>query len=194
MLPSLENKNFSLHSKKIVLLGLIAIVFMLDLAVMQSDRNFRHEMDSFSLVRLIPQSAWMKKARALVKDTPMEKMVPYLANQDQGTTAFLISVAKKESNWGKYSPKLAGQDCYNYWGYRGHTGTITPSGYTCFDSPEEAIATVGKRFSTLINESEIDTPSKMIVWKCGFDCSWDNPVAIKKWVKDVNHYYQKFYE
>ena len=194
MLPSLENKNFSLHSKKMVLLGLIAIVFMLDLAVMQSDKNFRHEMDSFSLVRLIPQSAWMKKARALVKDTPMEKMVPYLANQDQGTTAFLISVAKKESNWGKRSPQLAGRDCYNYWGYRGHTGVITPSGYTCFGSPEEAIATVGGRFSTLINESEIDTPSKMIVWKCGFDCSWDNPVAVKKWVKDVDHYYQKFYE
>ncbi len=193
-LTYIKNTRFSLHSRKMFLLGLIAFVFMLDLSVMNSDMKFSKDMSHSVMVKYAPQVSWVKKARAMVKDTPMEKMVPYLSSQNEDTTAFLVSVAKKESNWGKRSPKLDGRDCYNYWGYMGHTGSETPSGFTCFDTPQEAIRIVGARFDNLINEQELDTPQKMVVWKCGFDCSWDNPVAVKKWIKDVNHYYQKFYE
>ena len=190
----LKPLHFSLHSKKILLLSLIAVVFVMDLSIMQSDQNFQREANSFSTVKYIPQNPWVRKARAMVKGTPMAEMVPYLNDQNKDTAAYLVSVAKKESNWGKFSPRLNGQDCYNYWGYMGHTGNETPSGYTCFESPQEAIDVVGDRFSQLINQENLTTPQEMVVWKCGFDCSWDNPVAVKKWIHDVNHYYQKFYE
>jgi len=186
--------QISLHSRKLVLLGLIAIVLVMDLSIMDSNAKFSRDLSFNSMVTYASPTPWMKKARAMVKGTPMEAMLPYISDREKNTTAFLISVAKKESNWGKHSPKLAGNNCYNYWGYRGHTGNETPSGYTCFSSPEEAIDTVGDRFSNLINDGNFNTPSKMIVWKCGYDCSWDDPAATKKWVKDVNHYYQKFYE
>ncbi len=194
MVFHIQNKKLSLHSRKMTLLALIGIMFILDLAVMKSSERLDREASSYTLTQYSPERLWVKKARAMMKDTPMEAMLPYIASREKNTAAFLISVAKKESNWGKSSPQLAGRDCFNYWGYRGHTGLITPSGYTCFSNPEEAIATVGDRFSNLINDNGLDTPSKMIVWKCGFDCSWDNPTAMKDWVHDVNHYYQKFYE
>ncbi len=191
---NLKNIRFSLHFKKMALLGLIVIVFMLDLVILQSDQNFRHEIDSSTLTKYIPQNSWVKKARAMVKGTPMADMVPYLNDQNKATAAYLVSVAKKESNWGKRSPRLAGQNCYNYWGYMGHTGKETPSGYTCFGSPEEAIDTVGSRFDKLIQEDDLRTPRQMVVWKCGYDCSWDNPASVKDWIHDVNYYYKQFYE
>ncbi|MFA7319741.1 MAG: hypothetical protein WC022_04060 [Parcubacteria group bacterium] len=186
--------QLSLHSRKLVLLGLIAVALVMDLSIMDSNTKFSRDMSFNSMMTYAPPSPWMKKARAMLRGTPMEAMLPYIAGREKNTAAFLISVAKKESNLGKHSPMLAGQTCYNYWGYRGHTGVITPSGYTCFNSPAEAIETVGNRFSDLINNGNFDTPSKMIVWKCGYDCSWDDPIATKKWISDVNHYYKKFYE
>jgi hypothetical protein len=46
-------------------------------------------------------------------------MAPYISEQNQDTAAFIVGIAKKESNWGKRVPKREGKDCYNYWGYRG---------------------------------------------------------------------------
>ncbi|MDO9231086.1 MAG: hypothetical protein Q7U36_01210 [bacterium] len=125
----------------------------------------------------------------LVKDYPITEMVLEISKKDKSVAAFLIAIAKKESDWGKHSPKKNGEDCYNYWGYRGGYNT-TASGYSCFDSPEQAVEVVGGRIENLIGQG-IDTPERMIVWKCGRDCSWDNPVAVKKWVSDVSAYYHK---
>jgi len=55
---------------------------------------------------------------SMVEGYPIEKMVPYIIEKDKIVAAFLIGIAKKESNWGKRVPVLDGQDCYNYWGYR----------------------------------------------------------------------------
>ncbi len=125
----------------------------------------------------------------LVKDYPLALMTSEIAKQDKKVAAFLIAIAKKESNWGRHSPKKNGEDCYNYWGYRGGYNA-TASGYSCFDSPSQAVEVVGERIENLIKQG-IDTPEKMIVWKCGRDCSWDNPMAVRKWVSDVSAYYHK---
>ena len=128
---------------------------------------------------------------AIVEGYPMENMARYISKQDRKTAAFVVGVAKKESNWGKYTPKKDGQECYNYWGYRGRSENMTPGGYTCFSSPKEAVAVVSKRFDTLIKEEELDTPEKMVVWKCGWSCAGHDPARVSKWIQDVEYYYGK---
>lgn len=125
----------------------------------------------------------------LIEGYPLAEMTSEIAEQDKLVATFLIAIAKKESDWGKHSPKKNGVDCYNYWGYRGGYNA-TASGYSCFDDPGQAIAVVGGRIKDLIDQG-INTPEKMIVWKCGRDCSWDNPTAVRKWVSDVSAYYHK---
>lgn len=120
---------------------------------------------------------------------PMEEMVVEISKKDKAVGAFLVSIAKKESDWGKHSPRKNGKDCFNYWGYKGSYNP-TDSGYSCFESPEHAVAVVGGRIADLIGK-KIDTPERMVVWKCGSDCSWDNPVAVRKWISDVSAYYYK---
>jgi len=116
-------------------------------------------------------------------------MAPYLAKEDGQTASFLIAIAKKESNWGKHSPQKSGRDCYNYWGYKdGYKQT--ESGYSCFDSPEQAIETVGGRIDNLIGK-KIDTPAEMVVWKCGSSCAGHDSQDVKKWIADVGLYYRK---
>lgn len=125
----------------------------------------------------------------LVVSHPIEEMLPYISKCDSKTASFLIAIAKKESNWGKHAPQKANKDCYNYWGYRG-TYNQTDSGYSCFDSPEQAIAVVGERIRDLI-EKEIDTPEEMIIWKCGSSCAGHDPAGVRKWISDVAMYYEK---
>ena len=127
----------------------------------------------------------------LVADKPMERMLEAVSKRDPQTATYLVAIAKKESNLGKTSPKDAsGNDCFNYWGFRG-TYNRTRSGYSCFDSPEQAVAVVGDRIQFLSQAENLDTPAKMSVWKCGYDCSWDNKAAVKKWIADVGYYYDK---
>ncbi|KKP77753.1 MAG: hypothetical protein A2489_03430 [Candidatus Moranbacteria bacterium RIFOXYC12_FULL_36_13] len=130
----------------------------------------------------------------MVKGYPIEKMAPFIAKQDRIVAAFLVAIAKKESNWGKRVPVLEGKDCYNYWGYRGIRKKMGTGGHTCFDGPKDAVETVAKRISSLVNNEKLNTPEKMIVWKCGYDCSWDKPSAMRKWVQDVDAYFEKFDE
>lgn len=131
-----------------------------------------------------------RKIVAMVSGYPMEKMAPFLVKENGRTASFLIAIAKKESNWGKHSPQKAGRDCYNYWGYRGGYKP-TESGYSCFDSPEQAVEMVGGRIDDLIGK-KIDTPAKMVVWKCGRDCNaTGGQAAANKWIADVGHYYRK---
>ena len=125
----------------------------------------------------------------IVEGHPIEVMASEIAKKDKRVAAFLIAIAKKESNWGKYSPKKNGRDCYNYWGYRG-SYNATESGYSCFDNPAQAISIVGGRIEDLISQ-EIDTPEKMIVWKCGRLCNQDNQKEVQKWIDDVSLYYDK---
>ncbi|MBU2028682.1 glucosaminidase domain-containing protein [Patescibacteria group bacterium] len=132
-----------------------------------------------------------KKIIEMVSGHPMEQMAPYLAKEDGQTASFLIAIAKKESNWGVHSPQKAGRDCYNYWGYQG-SYKPTESGYSCFDSPEQAVEMVGGRIDNLIGK-KIDTPAEMVIWKCGSDCeATGGQAAANKWIADVGLYYRKF--
>ena len=131
-----------------------------------------------------------KNIKEMVKGYPMEEMVPYIIQKDTKVAAFLVSIAKKESNWGKRVPILNGQDCYNYWGYRGIRDRMGTGGHTCFDSPEDAVNTVARRLQDLV-QSDVDTPQEMVIWKCGSACDKDSQVAVKKWISDVNIYFQK---
>jgi hypothetical protein len=126
---------------------------------------------------------------AMVAGHPIEKMASYILKRDKKVGSFLVAIAKKESDWGLHSPLKAGRDCYNYWGYRGGYN-MTESGYSCFDSPEQAIAVVGDRIEDLLEE-QINTPVKMIVWKCGRTCAGHDPAGVAKWISDVDLYYGK---
>lgn len=132
-----------------------------------------------------------RKIKKMTHGYPMEKMSPYISNKDKRVATFLVAIGKKESNWGKISPKKEGRECYNYWGYRGKENP-TASGYSCFRTPQQAVNVVGGRIQKLVDQ-ELDTPREMAVWKCGTDCSWDNPNAVRKWINDVDFYYQKIY-
>ena len=118
-------------------------------------------------------------------------MVPYIAKKDRMVAALIVAIGMKESTWGKHVPVLDGQDCYNYWGYRGIRDRMGTGGHTCFDSPEDAVNTVAKRIEFLVSNEKLNTPAKMVVWKCGYDCSWDNQKAVNKWISDVDLYFKK---
>ncbi len=131
-----------------------------------------------------------KRIREMVKGHPIEEMVPYIMEYDQIVSIFLVSIAKKESNWGEKTPKYKGKDCFNYWGYRG-PNPLGSGGHSCFSSREEAVAIVGKRIDNLVKKFDCDTPAKMIVWKCGSSCKTHNPFGVRKWISDVDLYFQK---
>ncbi|MDP1833408.1 MAG: hypothetical protein U0944_00245 [Candidatus Moranbacteria bacterium] len=131
-----------------------------------------------------------KNIEELVGDRPMDGMVSEIATRDSKTAAYLVAIAKHESNLGKFSPKKDGRDCYNYWGFRG-TYNKTASGYSCFDSPKQAVAVVGNRIQGLIENENIATPEQMLVWKCGGSCAGHNPADVERWKEDVGYYFKK---
>lgn len=131
-----------------------------------------------------------KKIFEMVEGYPIEQMVPYIIEKDTTVAAFLISIAKKESNWGKRVPVYQGKDCYNYWGYRG-PNRIGSGGHSCFNNPKEAVDVVGKRIETLVYKKNLDTPEKMIIWKCGSSCTTHSKYGVRKWISDVSLYYDK---
>jgi hypothetical protein len=133
-----------------------------------------------------------KKIKKMVKGYPIEKMAPYIMEKDRIVAAFLVGIAKKESNWGKRVPVLDGQNCYNYWGYRGQRKLMGSGGHTCFNSRKDAVDTVAKRLDWLVNNKKLNTPSKMVVWKCGSSCAaTGGQAAARKWISDVNFYFKK---
>jgi hypothetical protein len=119
----------------------------------------------------------------LLDGYPIEEMLSAIGRLDKETADFLIAIAKKESDWGKHAPSKDGQDCFNYWGYKGQ-GEKQVLGYSCFSTREEAIEKVGARISNLIGKG-INTPEKMLVWKCGLTCAGHDPQGVRKWVADV---------
>ena len=136
------------------------------------------------------QKALEKEMDEMVKGYPIEKMVPYIAKQDRTVAAFMIAIAKQESSWGQHVPLLNGQDCYNYWGYRGQRVLMGTGGHTCFNSPQDAVDTVSKRIATLVEENGNNTPAKMVnTWKCGTSCAGDK--GAQNWVSDVTTYFDQ---
>lgn len=131
-----------------------------------------------------------QKIRQMVRGYPIEEMIPYIVEKDSVVAAFLVSIAKKESNWGKRSPKYQGKDCYNYWGYRG-PNRVGSGRHSCFANPKEAVDTVGERIAFLAQEKKLDTPKKMIVWKCGSTCAGHSAFSVSKWISDVDLYFGK---
>ena len=138
-----------------------------------------------------PKNPQEQRYRALIADSPLEEMLPFIIQCDNETASFLIAIAKKESDFGKHSPKKDGRNCFNYWGYRGIRDRMGTGGHTCFDSPKDAVDTVAKRIDKLIKKENLNTPEKIVVWKCGYDCSWDNKSAVNKWIQDVSLYFKK---
>lgn len=137
----------------------------------------------------LPQAMLEKKMKEMVAGYPIEKMVSRIAEKDPMVAAFVISIAKQESDWGKHVPVYKEEECWNYWGYRGKNPVGT-GGHTCFDSPEDAVDTVAKRLEFLVSNKKLNTPAKMIIWKCG-DCSWDNQRDMQRWISTVSVYFQK---
>jgi hypothetical protein len=130
---------------------------------------------------------------ALIGDAPIGEMIPSIMKLDQRVSAFVIGIAKKESDWGKHAPSLSGKTCYNFWGYKGSGSRGTSMGYACFKTPEEAVEIVGKRIETLVAKN-INEPKKMLVWKCGSSCAGHDPEGVRKWVSDVSLYFGKVME
>ena len=131
-----------------------------------------------------------KELYAITRGYPIEEMVPHIARYDRRTAALIIGIAKKESDWGKRSPSKNGKICYNYWGYKGAGSRGRVMNYGCFSSPREAVEIVGGRIKELVGEN-LNTPSKMIVWKCGNSCRGHNPAGVRKWISDVDIYFNK---
>lgn len=136
-----------------------------------------------------PEKEREEKYRQLVTGSPIEAMLPFISKLDTKTAAYLIAIAKKESDWGRYSPHKGEQTCFNYWGYKGGYN-LTASGYSCFDSPEQAVAVVGGRIKELLDR-QLDTAEKLVVWKCGASCAGHDPAGVRKWISDVAAYYEK---
>ena len=137
------------------------------------------------------ESQYEANIREMVKGYPIENMLPDIFKQDHMVASFLIGIAKKESNWGKRIPVLNDQDCFNYWGYRGVRRMMGTGGHTCFNSRKDAVETVANRLHTLINSQKLDTPEKLIVWKCGFSCRGHSRESVLKWISDVDMYFEQ---
>jgi len=138
-----------------------------------------------------PPTVLENDIQSLVDGYPIEAMAGEIARNDRAVAAFVIAIAKKESNWGKRSPKLDGRDCYNYWGFREKRDRMGSGGHTCFNSRRDAVRSVSKRIESLMYEYDRNTPREMIVWKCGYSCAGHSDVSVDKWVSDVDYYYQK---
>lgn len=130
---------------------------------------------------------------SILSDSPMLPMVPTIATFDREIAGLIVGIGKKESNWGEHTPKLGqGDECYNFWGYRGAGDRgFTPSGYGCFSTPEVAVKTIATRLIELRDIRSSGTPERMIVWKCGSSCAEHSPESVRKWISDVNLYYHE---
>lgn len=123
---------------------------------------------------------------------PLEAMAPAIARYDKEIAGLIVGIAKKESNWGKRVPlDTHGEDCFNYWGYKGAGSRGVAMGHGCFGSREEAVEAVGNRLVELVKIKQTSEPKNLTIWKCGSSCATHSPVSVLKWVSDVDLYYQK---
>lgn len=131
----------------------------------------------------------------LLGDYPIAVMARAISSYDREIAGLIVGIGKKESNWGKRTPKLFGEECYNYWGYRGQGDRgLTPDGYGCWETPEAAVKAIGDRLVTLREQRSSSTPERMVVWKCGSSCATHSKESVAKWIADVNIYYRTIAE
>lgn len=134
----------------------------------------------------------MQEIQSLTEGFPIAVMAEPIARYDREIAGLIVGIGKKESNWGKRTPKLNGEECFNFWGYRGvGTRGFTPDGYGCWDTPAEAVKTIGDRLAKLRDVRESAEPARMIVWKCGSTCAGHSDESVRKWIADVNFYYRE---
>lgn len=181
------------YGRKIILSALIILAFSFDLLIWNYGKIISREATSFK-PKNYQENPLEKNILSLTSKYPIKKMAPYISQKRKKVAAFMVGVAKQESDWGKRAPVLNGQDCFNYWGYRGKSPLMTHDGYTCFKNPQQAVDIVSARFSHLIYQSNLDTPKKMIVWKCGWNCASHDAKNVSNWINNVAFYYNKFYE
>lgn len=130
--------------------------------------------------------------REMTAGYPVEAMAPAIAEYDREVAGLIVGIAKKESNWGKRVPRDAqGNDCFNYWGYKGAGTRGVAMGHGCFGSPEEAVTTIGDRLQELVALRKTSEPKNMIIWKCGSSCSGHSAESVQKWIADVSLYYDR---
>jgi hypothetical protein len=191
----LKKEHLSEETLKKAML-LIGGIFVMSLAILFQLSNSGLAKNLQSKSDEVPQKVsgqltLERKINKMVEGYPIEDMTPLIARKDPQVAAFLIGIAKKESNWGKRVPVLDGKDCFNYWGYRGIRDRMGTDGHTCFDNPRQAVNTVSKRLSYFIKEKDFDTPEELVVWKCGFDCEAQDSESVDKWIEDVDLYYEQ---
>ena len=128
-----------------------------------------------------------------VKGHPIEKMLPYILEQDPEVAKYFIAISKQESSFGEHVPVLNGQDCYNYLGYRGKRKLMGTGGHTCFNSRKDAVETISKRIKTLIYDQDQNTARKLVgTWKCGSkDCAGHSKESVDRWVGAVGSTYDQ---
>lgn len=183
-------QNQDLEKLKGPLLGMLSVFLLVFLISFQSMAFEIDEMNFFENKPYINQEL-ADEINELVGNYPIAQMVPFIAGKDTKTAAYLVAIAKKESNWGERAPVYKGEDCYNYWGYRGYSEKVGSGGHTCFDNPKEAVNVVSRRLRYLVHEKELDEPGELIVWKCGYSCAGHSDWSVNKWVSDVSFYYEK---
>ncbi len=185
-------QNQSMISKKIALNN----TKVLGETDQKNNLENKEELDNFVLDTLkkfdqVKKEDLEKEINKIVDGSPMKKMTPLIAQLDNRVAAFMVAIAKKESNLGRRVPVLKGEDCFNYWGYRGLREKMGSGGHTCFDSPKDAVETVSRRISDLV-QADIDTPEEMVIWKCGSSCEGHSDYSVEKWISDVEMYFDKF--
>ncbi len=153
------------------------------LAILDEKETRNSTIKEISTEKTVSQSQ-MEVMEKMVAGYPIAQMLPYIEKRDPVTAAFIIAIAKKESNWGKVSPKSKDGDCFNYFGFKDHRFPFV-AGHSCFPSAEVAVEYVGNRIDKLIAGGK-DTPAEMSVWKCGSACATDKGVG--KWISDVSLY------
>ncbi len=189
-------KKQNIDESTLYLATMFVCVGFFTLLIMAASTGVSYDIDastsSIPRPHTLAKTQFEKEVMKMVEGNPIEEMIPYIAKQDPATAKFLVSIAKHESGWGKHSPKdAAGQTCYNYWGFRGNGDTVTKSGYSCFGSPKEAVKVVGSRLDYLVRGLSLDTPEKLIVWKCGSSCAGHSPSDVNRWIGTVDLYARK---
>jgi hypothetical protein len=148
-----------------------------------SSENEDYQKDLVKDVSVPGNSDLKEDVAKIVKNTPMAAMVDPISEKDRTVAAFIVGIAMKESKFGVYSPKLAGRDCYNYWGFKGGGKTVA-GGYSCFGSPDEAVDAVGGKIEKMVAKG-VRTPAQAISWKCGSSCAGHGAGSVQKWISDV---------
>ncbi len=185
LIPDIQNMRISSDIFYGIFLGLTLLLTGLFLGVSQQVQAMEPPVKIIS-----PEQFRLERdVEKMVEGYPIEKMIPYMGTRDRETVAYLVGIAKKESNWGKRVPRTdEGEDCYNYWGYRGEGSRGMAMGHGCFGSKKEAVAVISKRLDTLIHEYKRDTTEDLVVWKCGYSCDGHSPESVQGWIEDVDYY------